>query len=235
MRVNHKYLVPIAAVSLLAAGSGEAVAQDEVLFDFAFNSMSSSYDAGSSFFSSMAVAGDELDTSGNVRRLAEPQGTARYSPGFASDGGSLADVVVTMDIAELQTASTVGTGTLLVSDDDGDLLSADISGRWEESGLGLFFNGSMTNVMFTDTDGLDGTFDGPDGGSFSYDEDGGPFEGALVLLQLSDGDVDFDDSFADVAADVSGQVVPTPGTLALAGIGLGLWGTSGRRRRRRSD
>jgi len=231
--MNTRIRLTFATAGAMLAGAGLAApAHGDAIYDFAFNSLSSSYDAESGDLRSTAVHEDTLSTSGNVRRLEAPADTARYNEGFADDILSDAAVVLEMKIADSESDERSGAGMLMITDDDGDTLSADLVGTWTTNGLGMFFNGLLTDVRFADNGDQDGLFEGPDGGDFMFDPDEGPYEGALVLLQLDTAGTGFEDSFEAVATDVMGQAIPAPGGLALAAIGLGACAT-GRRRRDR--
>jgi len=224
-----------AATGLSFVTSPAAHAGPEVIFDFAYNTLAGSYDAGTGDFSAVAADSGNLVTSGNVRRLVDGPDSATFSAGFKSLG-TAADIIIDMDLvaAEGDELRFDATGTMRLIDADGDEIQATIVGQWIENGIGQFFNGSLLDVMLVDNGADDAFFNGTMAGTgFHYGSALGDdsLEGAIVLLQLADRTVTFEDSFQGAATDVAGQIIPAPGTLALAGIGLGLFAGSGRRRR----
>src|SRR5690606_7179699 len=110
-----------------------------VLLDFAYNSLEGDYDVSTGDFTARAVNQSELSTSGNVRRLVNPEGTAAFDEGFA--GLSSADILVDLDITNIVGDNADGSGTITITDIDGDTITGSVSGVWVRMGDALFFNG----------------------------------------------------------------------------------------------
>jgi hypothetical protein len=155
-------------------------------------------------------------------------GTATFDTGFVSTSAfanyeSLISVPLTF---------TGGTGTIVITDADGDTLTMDVTGDWApgpgSTGI-IYFNGLMSNVRFNDNGTNDGTFNGTRAGtSFSIADLTASYTGAIVQLSTRPGAGFFQDSFSNVSTLVTANIVPGPGSMALVGIA----GLVGPRRRR---
>jgi hypothetical protein len=201
------------------AGAIATSAQADIVVSATYDDASGSWDGTT--FRARAVSGGGLNTSGSVARLEAPIGTASFAPGFVA-GADSADLLI-----ELSSTPTIdptlrdGTGTFTFTDVDGDTISGTISGTWEDQGFAIFFNGALSNVVFSGS-----TFDGNTG---SFLSPAGIFEGALTQLQLSPPASFFTGNYDRVPTGITAQIIPTPGALALLGLG-GL--VAGRRRTR---
>lgn len=203
----------------LVAGALATSAQANVIVSATYDDSSGSWDG--STFRARAVSGGGLNTSGSVARLQDPTGVAAFAPGFVA-GSDAADLRI--DLSSTPTMDPTlrdGTGTFTFTDVDGDTISGVISGTWENQGFAIFFNGDLSNVVFSGS-----TFDGNTG---SFLSPVGIFEGALTQLQLSPPASFFTSNYDRVPTGITAQIIPTPGALALLGLG-GL--VAGRRRTR---
>ncbi len=218
---------------ILAAGIAtlaSAAYADVALSTFTFSDLDSEYftqDGVTGFFT--ARAGGQ--TSGDVTRLNDPVAeTAEYTPAFANDDASLADVVFEMSVSNITALSADGIGTFSITDIDGDAITGTLEGTWLRANAGapiLFFNGTLSEVAFTAS--CDGLFEGTDGVGFDLTPFmlNNLFTGGIV--QVSFGlDTFFDQSFSGFNSQFSGTIVPTPGAAALL---LGAGGVFIRRRR----
>lgn len=216
------------ALIVMASGLVAATASAEVVLTYGFTDLAGSYDAGSGAFRAIATDTPSFATSGDVTRIGGPTLTAEYAFGFTTRS-SFADAVFDINVTMNNGMTAVGSGTFSITDDDGDTITGSIEGLWINGGSGyVYFNGSMSNVTFSDNGTSDDSFDGPDGGGFNFS--GLPTtatEGAIVGLFIRSANF-FNTSFDAVPVQIDGQIVPTPGALALAGLG-GL--TLARRRR----
>jgi MYXO-CTERM domain-containing protein len=222
MRVSNS----AAAVALLVGAAG-MTAQADTILTFGFTDLSGSYNSGTQQYAAVGVNTANLQTQGDVTRLMAPgNGTATYLTGQGAGR-----VSVNLAISNILPASATGAGTITITDLDGDTLTASVNGNFFQSGVAVFFNGNLSNPVFTDNGVVDGTFDGPGGGSFlrTFSPGVPPITGAIVQLYMGDGSNLFSGSFSDVATQVNGAFVPTPGALMLAGLG----GLAAARRRRR--
>lgn len=121
--------------------------------------------------------------------------------------------------------SAVGIGSFTLTDIDGDTITADFTGKWVRLATQNFFDGILTNVLFSD--GGDKTFDGS--GMSSIDIGllaGQPWSGGITELVTNTSWFDAGD-FDETGGGVSLTVVPVPaalilGVLSLGSMGLGL-------------
>jgi hypothetical protein len=212
------------AVVALSIVAGSASA--DVISTFGFTDLDGSY-IPSSPLAGMFQADAGLITGGDVTRNAAPGGTAQFDTGFISLA-TAADVQITLTVNKTSATEATGVGTLVVTDVDGDTLTADIAGLWQTPGFGVvFFSGLMGNVYFNDNGAADGTFDGISG-SFDMDLPGNPpYVGAFSQLYIRFGGGFFTSMFSGQTVSADGQIVPAPGALAL----VGLAGLVARRRR----
>lgn len=208
-------------------GLAASTASANAILTFGFTDLSGSYDYiddTSGTMSAVAVDEQDLQTSGDVTRLALPGGTAQFNVGFMSRS-AFADVVLTMNITNRTATDADGNGSIVITDDDGDTITATLMGTFSTPGAGItFFTGYLSNVGLTGS-----SFDGTDGGSFDTDLPGNePYSGAVVQLFINSGGGFFNSDFDSESIQVDGIIVPTPATLALMGAG----GLCGFRRRR---
>ncbi|USN99762.1 MAG: hypothetical protein H6810_03635 [Phycisphaeraceae bacterium] len=212
------------------AALGSIASADVAISTFTFSDLNSEYftqDGVTGYFTARAGG----DTSGDVTRVNMPVAqTAEYSPAFANDDASLADVVFEMSVSNITALSADASGSFTITDVDGDTIGGNLDGTWLRATAGapiLFFNGTLTGVAFTASG--DGMFEGTDGAGFEFTPFllGNLFSGGVV--QVSFGlDTFFNQSFAGFNSQFSGTIVPTPGAAALL---LGAGGVYIRRRR----
>ena len=163
-----------------------------------------------------------LNTVGNVERDDAASGNAVFNAGFVGNADP-ADVVVTLSSAA--TADPFvrnGNGTIVWTDVNGSTISADISGEWIDAVSAVYFNGQLSNISFSGNSFVGNL------GSISTSFGNIPLSGAITQLFLSPSGNFFTSNFDGVNAGFTAQIVPTPGALALVGLG-GL--AAGRRRR----
>ena len=221
----------LVAAAGLAATAGVAFAQPAVI-TFGYTDLAGGY-AGTNtagLFTAVAVAQPGgLRSDGNVTRLQGGpglEGTANFAPGFVN-APDASDFQLNLSVLKANALATtaLGGGTFTMTDRNGDTIGGQIAGTWISFGGATFFNGLLTNVISTNVSG-DGTFDGTIG---NFGTGGlGVLEGALVQIFLNPATGFFNAGFNNISTGVSGQLVPTPGALALLGLG-GL--VAGRRRR----
>lgn len=223
--MTMRILMTVGAASIAAVASA-----DVAVSTFTFSDLNSEYftaDGETGLFTARAAA----DTSGDVTRVVDigPAETAEYLPAFSTDDASSADVVFEMSISNITSTTADGAGVFSITDLDGDSISGSLDGMWARAFAGapiLFFNGILSDVVFTD--GGDGLFEGTDGVGFELTPFllNNLFSGGIV--QVSFGlDSFFDESFEGFNSQFSGTIVPTPGALALL-VGAGAF--LGRRR-----
>lgn len=205
-------------------GCAAATASAAPILSFGYTEVAGSFDTGTSVFDAVAVDNGALATAGDVTRLAAPGGTANFDAGFVS-ASAFADVSLTMDITAITGANASATGHIMLMDADGDSIHADVSGTFDNGGAGFyFFTGLLSNVNLVGAE-----FNGTDGGAFDMDLPGdAPYDGALVQLFLDSSGGFFTQDFDGLSVQLDGEILPTPGSMAL----LGLAGLATTRRRR---
>ncbi|MGD9688453.1 MAG: MYXO-CTERM sorting domain-containing protein [Phycisphaerales bacterium] len=240
--INRKNALLAAVPAALLASQALAGAPVTTILSFGYTDLNGVYTrtgtSGAGFGEGLMTAdavdvvlggGTELRSSGDVTRLSSPNGTATFDTGFVS-GADVANFHIELSILNNDGDFADGAGSFTITDLDGDTITGNIAGTWIRGGLNqTFFNGDLTSVVLTDNGMADGLFNG-NSGSFDLNLGfPGIFEGALVQLFLRPGAGFFDASFSEVSTQVSGEIVPTPGAVAL----IGLAGAAGLRRRRR--
>ncbi len=199
------------------------------LVTFTYTNLSGGYtDNGNNtgLFTAVAANNAVLRTDGSVTRVNGPgAGTAVFNPGFL--GGSAADFRIDLSVFAKNNifGTASGAGHFTAWDRLGNRLDGDLSGDWINFGGATFFNGAISNSVFTPLFG--GAFVG-DTGFFASNVPGQPLDGSLVQLFLDAPGGFFNGDFREVSTGVAGQLVPSASSLALMGLG-GL--IAGRRRR----
>ncbi|MCW5776689.1 MAG: hypothetical protein KIS87_09645 [Phycisphaeraceae bacterium] len=199
----------------VAALGFASIASADAILSYTYSDLNGSYDAGSAIFSAMA----DSRTSGDVTRLTGSGGTAEFLNGFY--GTDMGDFALEIDVTNNNGSTADGQGWFLVTDANGDTISGLIEGTWIKGAFGtVFFNGQLSNVFINDNSG-DAKFNGSSTGHFSTSFQGpiAPFEGALVQLFISSAGQFMTKSFSDVPTLVSAEIIPAPGTIALAVVG----------------
>lgn len=222
--MNRKALI----VGLMASAATVATAD---IASFGFTDLNGTFNADAMEFTATAFTGGQGSSAGDVTRFAEGGGaTANFDSGFAG-GGSLANVEINIIVSNVGGGMADGNGTFVITDADGDMIMGDIAGVWFAGAMGFtFMNGDTSNIMFTRGNLGNGSFDGSAGGSFDTDSLADIYFGALsLLLRTPSGAGFFDNSFAEVSTQADGLIVPTPASIALAGLGFGLAGVRRRR------
>ncbi|HYF15333.1 MAG TPA: hypothetical protein VD971_09710 [Phycisphaerales bacterium] len=207
----------VLGIAALTACAGMANAQIE-LASFSYDSLAGSYSPTSATtgnFSAVAVNTATLKTVGDFNRVVPTIGNADFPAGFVSDLNA-ADINISMGLTGITASGANGAGSITITDVDGDTMTAVVAGSWALIAPGFSaFTGSLTNIVFASDDGM---FNGYTG-SWSVSLPGNPLEGAIVNLMVGGGSSFFGGGFANRAVGVSGQIVPTPGALALLGVG----------------
>lgn len=212
--------------TVLAAGAAmglAAIANADVLVTVRYDSLAGSYNSAMQLFTARAVDTAALRTTGAVSRLVPVAGTATFEPGFVSNPANPADFLLNVTaIPTGNPAIRTGSGSFVSTDRDGDTISGNINGTWRNGGPGfIFFNGTLNNVVITPAGQTPEsmTFDGTLAGSWDLNLPAQPpYEGAIVQLVFGAPNFFFQD-FNDRATGMTAQIVPTPGALALLGIG----------------
>jgi MYXO-CTERM domain-containing protein len=227
--MKFRGIAPLASLAFTASIASSASAA--IVLSFGYTDLSGQYvgDAQGGNFSSRAVDTAALHTNGDVSRLINPTGTTTFEPGFVS-GANPANALFSISVFNRSAGMASGLGTFALTDADGDTITGDISGTWFQGALGrTFFNGDLSSVVLHDNGTPDAAFNGTSGlGLFNMGGMGTNLEGAIVQLFIQTGVGFFDQPFADTPTQVSGEITPAPGGLAL--LGLGGWALTRRRR-----
>jgi hypothetical protein len=221
----------IVALSLAVAPAANAGGLIN-LFSFGFTDLDGDFvRAGGNTGTFTAVA--DNNTSGDVTRIAGGAITANYNQGFPRPP---ANYVTSMGLTNITANMADATGSFAITDADGDTITGDIAGQWfrVQNPFGpdsAQFIGVLTNVNLNDNGALDGSFDGPSGGSWSMDFSSiqlPPYLGFIVQLTQPSW---FTSAFSDQFTNIDAQVVavPVPGAVVLGALGLGLVGWMKRR------
>lgn len=208
--------------------SSAAFAGNSIVASYTYDSLSGSYVVSSpvtGVFTANATSGALLNTVGDFNRILPTSQNASFPAGFVADANP-ANISLSVNVTVIGLNQALGTGTLTITDIDGDQFTTGLSGIWTRTALGVNFNAAMVNPAFVDNGALDGTFNGYAGG-WSMDFGTQPLTGASVALVISSSGF-FNTAFSDRPVGVSGQILPTPGALA-----LGLAGATVVLRRRR--
>jgi len=204
-------IVAACALTVAVFGIGAAPAGAEAILTFGFTELNGDWDGVSSFF-----ADDDGSTAGDVTLLLPVAQTASYSPGYAP---GTAGYEMTMTLSNITPVSAEASGSLTVTDADGDTITADLTGFWIRNGIFGFFNGLLSDVMLKTGDGI---FEGPSGGAFSMDFSGygnEPFDGAVMTLTTGQW-FSLGQGYQNQSTLVQASVVPEPASVALAVAGL---------------
>ena len=213
----------VAVIVLLGVGSAAlpdtARAEPETIFTFGFQNVHGAYDGNSTW--TMAA---DANTMGAVARTVPVESAARFGPGTM---GETADFTLTMNVSRINGARYGGSGSLVITDADGDTITGSLDGAWRRvRGRSASFEGVLSDVRFTGT-GEGATFDGTLGGSVPMSFPGlagQPFEGAVISLDAAGwfgfGFRAFRDEDAVVSAIVH-AVIPAPSAVLLGLMGFG--------------
>ncbi len=212
----------------IAIASLAGVANANLAATFGYTDMGANWNAGSSILTISAEETQALSTSGDITNyLGGAPLTALFNSGFA-DGLTTADALFEMELSNITATSADAAGTFQLTDINGDNVTGTYAGTWtNQFGFG-FFDGFISIAAYNALESGDGLFEGNAGQSFAVPTQS--LTGGLsMLLQMP---VWFDSSNGDFDARTTQLdgilVVPTPGSIALLGMG-GL--LAGRRRR----
>jgi hypothetical protein len=207
---------PVLFSAVAVAALAGAAQADTTILSFSFSDLSGGFSTASSHFNALGVNMLPLQSQGDVSRVNLPgSGTASYGAGAAA---GLLNVDLAVSAIGPTTAN--GAGSIVITDVDGDTFHADISGQFVNNGLAVFFNGSLTNIGWTDNGPQDGMFNGPSGGAIplTFAPAPPPYLGSIVQLYIGAGNF-FTSDFSGISTQVNGVVTPAPASIALLGLG----------------
>jgi len=214
----------IALTTLSGAASAELAAT------YGFTDMGANWNSGASILTVGAFETALLSTSGDITNYLGESGpsTALFNSGFA-DGSTSADSQFSMELSNITANNADATGTFMITDVNGDTLSGSYVGTWtNQFGFG-FFDGQILEAAYNEVESGNNFFEGNAGEVFAVPADA--LNGALsILLQMPEWFDTDNGNFNARTTQLDGilATVPTPGSLALLGMG-GI--VAGRRRR----
>lgn len=229
MKTRIGAALAIAGAAMCTAAANADVVIATMTYDDLSGRFTQTSGPGFGNFFARAVDTEIIRSSGDVSRHVGVPATAAFPHAFKG-GATVADFQIHIDVAQFASNMATGSGTFIATDHDGDTITGDITGTWIGLGAGFIaFNGELSNVFFNDNGDEDDTFNGIDGAGFQLSNWGAeqPFIGALVQLTFGAPSF-FQGDFDHRATGVTAQILPTPGALALMGLG----GIMLRRRRR---
>lgn len=223
--MKNSTIIAAAALSTLAGA-----AHADLAATFGYTDMGANWNQGASQLNVGASATNTLNTSGDITNYLGDgfPSTALFNSGFA-DGSTSADSQFTMDLSNITANTADASGTFMITDINGDTLSGTYVGTWtNQFGFG-FFDGQILAASYNATESGNSVFEGNAGQTFAVPTDA--LTGGLsMLLQMPEWFDSNNGNFNARTTQLDGILVnvPTPGSLALLGLG-GL--ISGRRRR----
>lgn len=213
----------LALFAAAAAGTVSVAQAATTLVTFGYNNLQGTYTAaGMNAGSFSAVAVDQgvggLQTDGSVSRLVPGAGQSKFAAGFKSLA-TFADFSINISFARINATTGTGAGSFTATDALGNTVTGSLAGVWTlQPTIGIAFNGTLSNVNITPN----ATFTGTDGSSTNWNTNlpsPAPYTGALTQLIFNGGVFFTDQNLQNVATQVSGQIVPSTGPLALFGLG----------------
>lgn len=230
MKTLNKTKLAVAAGLAMAVAS---VAAAGPLVTFTYTNLSGQYaynpigDTGQ--FQANAVSAGALQTDGSVSLVPNPgAGTAVFNAGFTSR--TIAGFHIDLSFFGRVGNMASGAGSFTATDTFGNTITGQLAGDWVMFGGAVFFNGAIRNAMLTPAPRLGGTFTGETGSwNMAAPMALQPLDGSIVQIHLAEPvNSNMDADFREISVGVAGQLVPTPASMALLGLG-GLIATRRRR------
>jgi hypothetical protein len=230
--INRKFL---AVVVLAVVSSAPMAMADTTLISFAYDRFVGTYSSTTAATGSFSINPDTSGATINDRsagsgsRLIPTTGTVNFDWGLATIGA--ANVETNVAVTGLNAATAGASGTLILTDIDGDTITALLTGTWYNTGGSASLVATLSSVVFSGGNGL---WNGNNGGT--------PWSIPAFALQLTGTllELSSDHWFTDAAVGTSINstvgmtgsikgVVPAPGASLLIAVGLGLVGWAKRR------
>jgi len=230
--INRKFL---AVITLAVVSVAPVAMADTTLISFAYDRFLGTYAATSATTGNFSINPDTTGATINDRsagsgsRLIPTTGTVNFDWGLASIGA--ANVETNIALTGLNAATASASGTLILTDIDGDTITAVLSGTWFNTGGSGSLVASLSNVVFSGGDGL---WEGNNGGS-PWSVPAFALKLTGTLLELSSDHWFTDAGAAGTITSTVGMtgsikgIVPVPAASLLVAVGLGLVGWAKRR------
>ncbi|MBX3379660.1 MAG: hypothetical protein KF805_06170 [Phycisphaeraceae bacterium] len=171
-------------------------------------------------FQANAVSAGPLQTDGSVSLVPNPgAGTAVFNAGFTSR--TIAGFHIDLSFFGRAGNMASGAGSFTATDTLGNTLTGNLTGDWVMFGGAVFFNGAISGAMLTPAPRIGGIFTG-ETGSWNMGAPMAlqPLDGSIVQIHLSEPvNSNMDADFREISVGVAGQLVPTPASMALLGLG----------------
>jgi hypothetical protein len=209
------------SVAVVMGVAGAANAAPPV--EFVFEQLDSSYQASASLLTIMARDQPGFFSFGHVSRGVGSAGSAVYDQGFVSEPDP-SDFRLELAISQQTPTTALASGPLTVTDVDGDVFHALVTGIFRNEQGRSTLIAQMSEMGFTSDEQ---TFDGPDGGVFSTSFPSGLLSAGTLRLSFETGPRSFDGDFAAAETGLVGWVPAPSGAVLLALAGMG----AARRRR----
>jgi len=221
------------SVFALALAAGAATAQADVVASLSYQTLTGSFTSTGAttgtFTANATTAGQASagNSTGNVTR--EPAGgNAAFFPGFS--GVAPAAFSLSLSVTGITGTGASASGLFTATDVLGNTIAGSITGTWifsNQPGIQLaFFDGLLSNVNYTAVNG--NLFTG-NSGAANMAGIGSNLPGGLQITFLQSVPPSiFSVDIPVVSTVVQAQITPTPGALALVGLG----GLAAARRRR---
>ncbi|MGH7244507.1 MAG: hypothetical protein ACREJD_13935 [Phycisphaerales bacterium] len=180
-------------------------------------------------FHGSAVSNGALQTDGSVSLVPGPgAGTAVFNPGFTSR--TIASFDIDLSFFARVGSMASGAGSFTAKDTLGNILTGQLAGDWVMFGGAVFFNGAIRNAVLIPNPVAVLPFTGETGSwNMGVPMSLQPLDGSIVQIHLSEPvGSNMNADFREVSVGVAGQLIPTPASMALLGLG-GLVATRRRR------
>jgi hypothetical protein len=188
------------------------------IMSFTYSDLNGSFSTGTNNFTAV----NQGITDGDVTRLEGPPMTANFD--YLNAGIGSSSFTLDLDVSAITAATASSTGTLVITDVDGDQWTADVSGNWVNVAGSANLNGILSNVQPLSTG--DGVFEGTTGAFSMAFATPMPYFGNIITLVFggwfSDG-AGTPSNFSERNVLASGQVtsaIPSPSALLLGMVGL---------------
>lgn len=228
MKMSRKCILTCGLLALVIAMPASAGSD---LITFGFTDLRSDYLFATRVLTIVERTGGGLHTNGDVTRVVDPNAGDSASFDFSGGFGS-AGIDVSLTLAAMGVGQTAASGTVTITDVNGDQITTTTNGIFVENFAGeVQYEGFLKNIVLpvNSFDGTTGSIDiSP--GSFGTSQ----FSGTVIIIKFDGpgpglGMFEVGTGFSDVSVrNFDGSIVPEPAAAMLATIGF----VAGARRKR---